>query len=76
MPIKYLPDVDHVVRHIPSTLVERDPDDDSVIGCFPQAFSLKPYEEYLSAYWLEFFCWKQIGAFVPNCSRDCSRAHR
>ena len=53
MATKYLPDTDHVVRHINSQLLIRD--GDQVIGCFPQAFELKPGERYLSASWLEFF---------------------
>jgi hypothetical protein len=53
MPTKYLPDEDHVVRHVSSQLLIRD--DEKVIGCFPQAFELKPGEKYLSASWLEFF---------------------
>jgi hypothetical protein len=51
----YLPDVDHVVRHVNSQLVERDPDSGKLLGCFPQAFELRPNEDYLSAYWLEYF---------------------
>jgi len=54
MAIKYLPDGDHVVRHVGSQLLIRN-DADEVIGCFPQAFELKPGETYLSASWLEFF---------------------
>lgn len=53
MATKYLPDDDHVVRHINSQLLIRD--GDRVIGCFPQAFELRPGEKYLSASWLEFF---------------------
>ena len=55
MAIKYLPDEDHVVRHVNSQLLIRDPASDRVTGCFPQAFQLKPDETYLSASWLEFF---------------------
>lgn len=51
----YLPDEDHVVRHVPPSLLERDPDTDEVCGCFPQAFALRPGEDYLSASWLEHF---------------------
>jgi hypothetical protein len=54
MATKYLPDEDHVVRHVNSQLLIRD-NADRVIGCFPQAFELKPGEAYLSASWLEFF---------------------
>jgi hypothetical protein len=54
MAIKYLPDADHVVRHINSQLLIRDRND-VVTGCFPQAFELRPSETYLSASWLEFF---------------------
>jgi hypothetical protein len=53
MAIKYLPDEDHVVRHINSQLLIRYAD--RVVGCFPQAFELRPGETYLSASWLEFF---------------------
>jgi hypothetical protein len=35
-------------------MVTRD-DEDHVIGCFPQAFELRPGEHYLSASWLEYF---------------------
>ena len=54
MATKYLPDEDRVVRHVNSQLLIRDAAD-RVIGCFPQAFELKPAEKYLSASWLEFF---------------------
>jgi hypothetical protein len=54
MTTKYLPDEDHVARHVPSQLTTRD-DNDNVIGCFPHAFELRPGEKYLSASWLEFF---------------------
>jgi hypothetical protein len=53
MAIKYLPDEDHIVRHVNSQLLIRE--NGHVIGCFPQAFALKPGEKYLSASWLEFF---------------------
>jgi hypothetical protein len=55
MAIKYLPDKDHVVRHVNSQLLIRDDATGNVIGCFPQAFQLKQDEKYLSASWLEFF---------------------
>ena len=51
-----MPDGDHVVRHIPATMVDRDPNTNAVRGCFPQAFELRKNEEYLSTSWLEFFC--------------------
>jgi hypothetical protein len=54
MAIKYLPDEDHVVRHVNSQLLIRD-DGGRVIGCFPHAFELRRTETYLSASWLEFF---------------------
>ncbi len=53
MATKYLPDADHVVRHINSQLLIRE--GDVVTGCFPQAFELRLGETYLSASWLEFF---------------------
>lgn len=51
----YLPDNDHVVRHVPANLVERDEETGVVIGVFPQAFALRDGEDYLSASWLEHF---------------------
>jgi hypothetical protein len=54
MATRYLPDGDHVVRHINSQLLIRD-DANRVIGCFPQAFELRSSEKYLSASWLEYF---------------------
>jgi hypothetical protein len=56
----YLPDEAHVVRHVPAQLVSRDPNTEAVIGCFPQAFQLRPDEEYLSTSWLEFY----LGSFL------------
>jgi len=54
MATKYLPDSEHIVRHISSQLLIRD-DNDHITSCFPQAFELRPEETYLSASWLEFF---------------------
>jgi hypothetical protein len=49
MAIKSLPDADHVVRHVPSKLLDEN-------GLpFPQAFELRPNETYLSTSWSEFF---------------------
>jgi hypothetical protein len=53
MATKYLPDEHHVIRHLRSQLLIKE--GDQVIGCFPQAFELKPAEKYLSASWLEFY---------------------
>jgi hypothetical protein len=53
MATKYLPDTDSVVRHINSQLLVRE--NDKIVGCFPQAFQLRPSEEYLSTTWLEYF---------------------
>jgi hypothetical protein len=50
----YLADDDCVVRHVPFQLIDRD-DSGTVRGVFPQAFELRPDEEYLSACWLEYF---------------------
>jgi hypothetical protein len=36
-------------------MIDRDEDSGSIRGVFPQAFELRPAEEYLSASWLEFF---------------------
>ena len=49
MATKSLPDTDHVVRHVPSQLL-----DDNGMP-FPQAFELRPAETYLSTSWSEFF---------------------
>jgi hypothetical protein len=49
MATKSLPDTDHVVRHVPSKLL-----DDNGMP-FPQAFELRPAEAYLSTSWSEFF---------------------
>jgi hypothetical protein len=49
MATKSLPDTDHVVRHVPSKLLDEN-------GMpFPQAFELRPAETYLSTSWSEFF---------------------
>jgi hypothetical protein len=55
MATKYLPDEDHILRHVGFALLIRDPGDDRVIGCFPAAFELRGTENYLSASWLEYF---------------------
>jgi hypothetical protein len=55
MATSYLPDNDQIIRHIPAQLLIRDPETDAIQGCYPQAFQLRPQEEYLSASWLEFF---------------------
>ena len=56
VPSKYIPEDDSLVRYVPWTRLRKDGDDgDLVIGILPQAFELRPAEEYLSATWLEFF---------------------
>jgi hypothetical protein len=49
MATKSLPDTDHVVRHVPSKLLDENGTP------FPQAFELRPAETYLSTSWSEFF---------------------
>jgi hypothetical protein len=49
---KYLPDADHMVRHVLHQLIR---ESGQVRGVFPQAFELRDGEEYLSASWLEYF---------------------
>jgi hypothetical protein len=44
------------MRYVPWTKLRRDGDDnDKVLGFLPQAFQLKPDEEYLSVSWVEFY---------------------
>jgi hypothetical protein len=50
---KNLPDEDHVTRYVPWARLRKD-DDDNVLGFLPQAFQLRPDEEYLSVDWLEY----------------------
>jgi hypothetical protein len=54
MPIKYLPDEDHVVRYVPWARLRKD-EEDNVIGVLGSAFKLRDNEQYLSATWAEFF---------------------
>jgi hypothetical protein len=55
---------EHVARHVRGRLVQRD--GGRVLGCFPQAFELRPAtptrqaESYLSASWLEYFAGDRI----------------
>jgi hypothetical protein len=44
-----LPDTDHVVRHVPSKLLDENGKP------YPRAFKLRPAENYLSTSWSEFF---------------------
>ena len=50
----YIPDEDHVVRHVKWGQLEKDCDD-NVLGILPQAFVLRATEESLSFNWLEYF---------------------
>lgn len=50
---KNIPDDDHVIRHVPWARLRRD-EDDNVIGFLPQAFQLRPDEQYLSVNWMEY----------------------
>jgi hypothetical protein len=49
MVTKSLPDTDHIVRHVPSKLL------DETGKPLPQAYELRPSETYLSASWSEYF---------------------
>ena len=53
----YLPDKDHVSRHVPYKKLLRD-GDDNPIGILPQAFEMRVElnEKSLSVNWLEYFC--------------------
>jgi hypothetical protein len=53
MAVKLIPDEHHVVRHVPKNRLMRD--GGKVTGCFPEAFKLRPNEDYLSCSWFEFF---------------------
>ena len=42
------------MRHVPWGKLRRD-EDDNVLGFLPQAFELRPEEEYLSVSWVEYY---------------------
>jgi len=50
---KNLPDEDHVIRYVPWGRLRRD-EEDNILGFLPQAFQLRPEEDYLSVNWLEY----------------------
>lgn len=50
---KNLPDEDHVIRYVPWGRL-RKAEDDNVLGFLPQAFELRPEEDYLSVNWIEY----------------------
>jgi hypothetical protein len=50
---KNLPDEDHVIRYVPWGRLRKD-EDDNVLGFLPQAFQLRPEEDYLSVNWVEY----------------------
>ena len=53
----YLPDKDHVIRHVSSSKLLRD-EDGNILGFLPHAFALRPTEEStksISVNWLEYF---------------------
>lgn len=54
MPSKYLSEEDRIIRYVSWTKLRRD-EDDNVLGPLPQAFTLRPNEEYLSTTWCEYF---------------------
>ena len=54
MPPVKVPSDDHVMRFVPNARVKRD-EADNIVGMFPQAFSHREGEDYLSVTWLEFF---------------------
>jgi hypothetical protein len=49
MATKSLSDADHILRHVPSKLIDEDGKP------LPQAYELRPNESYLSASWPEYF---------------------
>ena len=49
-----LPDKEHIVRYASSSRIIHD-EGGRPIGFFPEAFKLRPNENYLSATWLEYF---------------------
>ena len=51
---KNLPDEDHVIRYVPWARLRRD-EDENVLGFLPQAFQLRPEEDYLSVNWLQYY---------------------
>jgi len=51
----YLDGAHTVVRYVQWARLRKDGDTDVVVGVLPQAFHLRPGEEFLSGSWLEFF---------------------
>lgn len=51
----YLPDDDHVMRHVPYKKLLKDEDGTPIGGFLPQAFELREDENGLSVNWLEYF---------------------
>ena len=49
-----IPDDDHVMRYVPWGRLRRD-EHDNVVGFLPQAFRLRPGEDYLSVNWQEYY---------------------
>jgi hypothetical protein len=67
-----IPPEHHVARHIKSTLLIR-ADDDSVIGCYPQAFQLRSDEKSISTSWLEHYSGdrkSQLPQIAANSDRE------
>jgi len=50
---KNVPDEDHVIRYVPWARLLKD-EDENVLGFLPQAFQLRPEEDYLSVNWVEY----------------------
>ena len=53
--LMYLPDNDHVMRHVPYKKLLKDEDGIAIGGFLPQAFELREEESGLSVNWLEYF---------------------
>lgn len=51
----YLPDEDHVMRHVSNKRLLRDENGNAIGGFLPQAFELRDEEDGLSVNWLEYF---------------------
>jgi hypothetical protein len=54
MPVKDIPDNDHVLRHFSWTKLRKD-EDDNVLGVLAAGLRRRPGESSLSATWIEFF---------------------
>jgi hypothetical protein len=73
MASEYLPDSDHIVRHVSHARQDRDPDTDALRGVLYAAFEHRPGEPYLSVSWLEYYQGtrvQQVTAVAGGMSAD------